>query len=88
MIITTGVSEGLDIAVRSIVDPGDEVLIAQPSYVLYAPCVTLAGECRSGPLHGSGSFPANPDSACRKDHAEVKSPDDQFPEQPDRWRDE
>jgi aminotransferase len=43
MIITSGVSEGLDIAVRSVVDPGDEVLIAQPSYVSYAPCVTLAG---------------------------------------------
>lgn len=43
MIITTGVSEALDIAVRAIVDPGDEVLIAQPSYVSYGPCVTLAG---------------------------------------------
>jgi len=43
MIITTGVSEALDIAVRAVVDPGDEVLIAQPSYVSYGPCVTLAG---------------------------------------------
>jgi aminotransferase len=43
MIITTGVSEALDIAVRAVVDAGDEVLIAQPSYVSYAPCVTLAG---------------------------------------------
>lgn len=43
MIITTGVSEGLDIAVRAITDPGDEILIAQPSYVSYGPCVTLAG---------------------------------------------
>jgi aminotransferase len=43
IIITSGVSEALDIAVRSIVDPGDEVLIAQPSYVSYAPCVTLTG---------------------------------------------
>ncbi len=43
MIITTGVSEGLDIAIRAVTDPGDEVLIAQPSYVSYAPCVTLAG---------------------------------------------
>jgi len=43
IIITTGVSEALDIAVRAIVDPGDEVLIAQPSYVSYAPCVALAG---------------------------------------------
>ena len=43
IIITSGVSEALDIAIRAIVDPGDEVLIAQPSYVSYAPCVTLAG---------------------------------------------
>lgn len=43
MVITTGVSEALDIAVRAITDPGDEILIAQPSYVSYAPCVTLAG---------------------------------------------
>jgi aminotransferase len=43
IIVTSGVSEGLDIAIRSVVDPGDEVLIAQPSYVSYAPCVTLTG---------------------------------------------
>jgi len=43
IIITTGVSEGLDIAIRAITDPGDEILIAQPSYVSYGPCVSLAG---------------------------------------------
>ncbi len=43
IIITSGVSEALDIAIRSVVDPGDEVVIAQPSYVSYAPCVTLSG---------------------------------------------
>jgi aminotransferase len=43
MIITAGVSEALDIAVRTVVDPGDEVLIACPSYVSYSPCVQLAG---------------------------------------------
>lgn len=43
MVVTTGVSEGLDIAIRAIVDPGDEVMVAEPSYVSYAPCVTLAG---------------------------------------------
>jgi len=43
IIVTSGVSEGLDLAIRSIVDPGDEVLIAQPSYVSYAPCVSLTG---------------------------------------------
>ena len=43
IIITSGVSEALDIAIRSVVNPGDEVVIAQPSYVSYAPCVTLSG---------------------------------------------
>jgi aminotransferase len=43
IVITSGVSEALDISIRAIVNPGDEVLIAQPSYVSYAPCVTLAG---------------------------------------------
>jgi len=43
LIITTGVSEALDIAIRAVVNPGDEVLVAQPSYVSYAPCVSLAG---------------------------------------------
>ena len=43
IIVTSGVSEALDIAIRAVVDPGDEVLIAEPSYVSYGPCVTLAG---------------------------------------------
>jgi aminotransferase len=43
MIITTGVSEALDIAIRAICDPGDEIAIAQPGYVSYSPCVALAG---------------------------------------------
>src|SRR5512143_1381978 len=43
VIVTSGVSEGLDIAIRAVTDPGDEVLVAEPSYVSYAPCVTLAG---------------------------------------------
>ena len=43
MVITTGVSEGLDIAIRAVTNPGEEVIIAEPSYVSYAPCVTLAG---------------------------------------------
>jgi aminotransferase len=43
MIITTGVSEGLDIAIRAVTDPGDELIVAEPSYVSYSPCVTLAG---------------------------------------------
>lgn len=43
IIITSGVSEALDIALRAVVEPGDEVLVAEPCYVAYSPCVTLAG---------------------------------------------
>src|SRR5258708_29831912 len=43
LLITVGVSEGLDIAMRAIVDPGDEVLVPDPGYVSYAPRVSLAG---------------------------------------------
>lgn len=43
IIVTGGVSEGLDLAVRAVVDPGDEVLVADPCYVSYSPCVILAG---------------------------------------------
>ena len=41
-IVTVGGSEGIDIALRAMLDPGDEVLIPQPSYVSYVPCATLA----------------------------------------------
>ena len=42
VLVTVGGSEAIDIAVRAIVDTGDEVLIPQPSFVCYAPIVTLA----------------------------------------------
>jgi aminotransferase len=43
MLITVGGSEAIDIALRAMLDPGDEVLIPQPSYVSYVPCTILAG---------------------------------------------
>lgn len=43
VLVTVGVSEGMDLALRAIVSPGDEVLIAEPCYVSYAPCTSLAG---------------------------------------------
>lgn len=42
-LITVGGSEAIDIAMRAMLDPGDEVLVPQPSYVSYVPCVRLAG---------------------------------------------
>lgn len=41
--ITVGGSEAIDVALRAMLDPGDEVLIPQPSYVSYEPCTILVG---------------------------------------------
>ena len=43
ILVTVGVSEGLDLAMRAILDPGEEVIVAEPCYVSYKPCVSLAG---------------------------------------------
>lgn len=43
VMITVGGSEAIDGSLRAMLDPGDEVLLPQPSYVSYEPCITLAG---------------------------------------------
>ena len=43
ILVTVGVSEGLDLAMRALLSPGDEVLIPEPCYVSYKSCVILAG---------------------------------------------
>ncbi len=43
ILVTVGGSEGIDIAMRAMLNPGEEVLIPQPSYVSYEPCAVLAG---------------------------------------------
>lgn len=40
--VTVGGSEAIDVALRCMLDPGDEVLIPQPSYVSYLPCTIMA----------------------------------------------
>jgi len=42
VLVTVGVSEALDLAIRALVDPGDEVIYHEPCYVSYAPLVTFA----------------------------------------------
>lgn len=43
VMVTVGGSEAIDIALRAMLNPGEEVLIPQPSYVSYVPCTLLAG---------------------------------------------
>lgn len=43
VLITVGVSEAIDLALRAILEPDEEVLVPEPSFVAYKPCVTFAG---------------------------------------------
>jgi aminotransferase len=83
MVITTGVSEALDIAVRAITDPGDEILVAQPSYVSYGPCITLAGGTPV-PLRCTEKdhFKINPDALAEQITPKTKALVMNFPNNP------
>ncbi|WP_138419089.1 aminotransferase [Aquibacillus sediminis] len=43
ILVTVGASQAIDLALRSVVNPGDEVIVVEPSFVAYAPIVSLAG---------------------------------------------
>lgn len=43
IVVTVGASEGIDIALRAVVNPGDEVIFVEPCYVSYSPCIIMAG---------------------------------------------
>ncbi len=43
IMVTVGASEAIDLALRVCIEPGDEVLIPDPGYVSYAPCVSFSG---------------------------------------------
>ena len=43
IVVTVGASEAIDLAFRALIDPGDEIIIPDPSYVSYAPSVVMAG---------------------------------------------
>ena len=63
IIITVGASEAIDLALRAVVDEGDEVLIPDPSYVSYKPCVELLGGMPvSVPCDGKNGFKLTPES--------------------------
>ena len=84
MLVTVGTSEGLDLAMRAILNPGDEIIIWEPSYVAYAPLVTLAGGM---PVilaaDGAQWFPAGPRRAGKAHHAAHARHPDQRAQQPD-----
>ncbi len=57
IVITSGSSEALDVALRALLDPGDEVLCPDPGYVAYAPTTIMAGGCfRPVPTYAENDF--------------------------------
>ncbi len=67
VLVTVGVSEGLDLALRALLNPGDEVLIPEPCYVSYRPTTLLAGgvpvPIRTDASHGFRVRPADLEAA-------------------------
>ncbi len=62
ILITVGVSEGMDLAMRAILNPGDEVIVPEPCYVSYKPCVQLAGGVPVVvPTYADTAFSVTPD---------------------------
>lgn len=43
ILITVGVSEAMDLLMRALICPGDEIIVIEPSYVSYSPCIEMAG---------------------------------------------
>ena len=57
ILVTTGASEAVDVAMRALVDPGDRVAVPQPSYISYVPGVVFAGgEPLAVPTHAENDF--------------------------------
>lgn len=67
ILVTVGVSEAVDIALRSFLEPGDEVLIPEPSYVSYAPGTVLAyGKAVPVEAYDSDQYRLMPDALAKR----------------------
>lgn len=63
VLVTVGASEGIDLSLRAILEPGDEVLVPEPSFVSYAPSVVFAGgEPRRIPTYEDNGFVLTPEA--------------------------
>ena len=67
VLVSVGVSEAIDIALRALLNPGDEVLYHEPCYVSYNPSVTLAhGKAVAVPAHGKDNFQLRADELAKR----------------------
>ena len=83
IIVTTGVSEGFDVAVRAVVDPGDEVIVVDPCFVSYKSEVIMAGgKPVSLPCEAKDQFKVTPDALMEKITPNSKTLIINFPNNP------
>ncbi|MDB4894087.1 MAG: aromatic amino acid aminotransferase, partial [Firmicutes bacterium] len=62
VLITVGVAEAIDLVMRAVLEPGDEVLIPEPCFVSYLPCAELAGgKAVTIPLRAEDQFKLTPE---------------------------
>jgi len=62
ILVTVGASEGIDLAMRALIEPGDEVIVPDPAYVSYAPCIAFAGGvCVPVPTKAENGFKLMPE---------------------------
>jgi len=83
IIVTTGVSEAFDVAVRAVVNPGDEVIVVDPCFVSYHPEVLMAGgRPVSLPCEAKDQFKVTPDALMEKITPATKTLIINFPNNP------
>ena len=83
ILVTVGGSEAIDLCLRAILCPGDEVLIPEPSYVSYIPCTILAGGKPIGiPLRGENDFKLMPEDIEKNITSRTKAIVFPFPNNP------
>ncbi|MEM2925021.1 MAG: aminotransferase class I/II-fold pyridoxal phosphate-dependent enzyme [Methanocellales archaeon] len=83
VLITTGVSEGLDLAIRATTNPGDEVLVVEPCYVSYKPNVIFAGGIPVPvPTHLENDFKVTPEDIVERITEKTKSLIISYPNNP------
>ncbi len=63
ILVTVGASEGIDLALRALVEPGDEVIAPDPTYVSYVPGIVFAGgTCVTLPTYAEDNFKMTPEA--------------------------
>ena len=89
ILVTVGVSEALDLALRALINPGDEVIYHEPCYVSYSPSIALShGVPVPVACRAKEKFSVTADAIAAGHHEQKPRVDAQFPHEPHRRHDD